>query len=460
MDNYSLDDLRGWNERIEEIARGFGLDCYEQEFEVCDYEDMLCYEAYVGMPSRYPHWSFGKSYDRLSTFYKYNLVGLPYELVINANPCLAYLMKDNTLLLQILTMAHVYGHNDFFKNNRLFAQGTRAQYTVEMFKNHADRVRGYIQDPSIGYGRVERILDSAHALRWQTERLIGRKRESRDEQKKRILARANKSGPEDSRLIPRREEPPPDLMKIPLEPDEDLLNFVLEYGRLQSWEQDLISMVIEETNYFLPQVETKIMNEGWATFWHQKILNELNLPPELHLEFLTRHNLLTRPVGGSVNPYLVGYKIFTDLAGRYPDDPKKIFEVRSLERDQSFLRRNLTAELCHELNLFEYRKKGRDYVVTEIADEEGWKKIRDALAQTVGLGGVPVIKVMSVSDKDRSINLRHEFDGRELELSYASETLKYFVNLWGAKATLHTQMGQSEKLIVCNEGMVTVGQKH
>ena len=130
---YSMKDIEEWNERIEKIAKEFGLDYYEQEFEMIGYKEMLGYEAYLGMPSRYPHWSFGKAYEKNSTIYKYNLSGLPYEMVINSDPCIAYLMKENTLLLQILTIAHVYGHNDFFKNNRLFSEGTRASYTVEMF---------------------------------------------------------------------------------------------------------------------------------------------------------------------------------------------------------------------------------------------------------------------------------------------------------------------------------------
>ena len=140
---YSLSELMQWNEKIEAIAKGIGLQCYEQEFEICDFEDMIGYEAYVGMPSHYPHWSFGKSYERIKTLHKYDMVGLPYEMVINSNPCIAYLMKNNSLLLQILTMAHVYGHNDFFSNNRLFKLGTRAEYAVEMFKNNAKRIRSY-----------------------------------------------------------------------------------------------------------------------------------------------------------------------------------------------------------------------------------------------------------------------------------------------------------------------------
>ena len=127
---YSIRDLEEWNEKIEAKVQEYGLDFYPQEFELIGFNEMIGYEAYVGMPSRYPHWSFGKAYEKNKTLYSLNLTGLPYEMVINSDPCLAYLMKDNTLLLQILTMAHVYGHNDFFKNNRLFKQATNAKYTL------------------------------------------------------------------------------------------------------------------------------------------------------------------------------------------------------------------------------------------------------------------------------------------------------------------------------------------
>ena len=172
MADFSLKELEYWNERIEKIAVDSGLNFYNQEFEIINYEDMIGYESYVGMPSHYPHWSYGKSFERIKTLHKYNLTGLPYEMVINSNPCIAYLMKDNSLLVQILTIAHVYAHNDFFKNNRLFNKGTKAEYAVETFKNHANRIRDYISDPSIGYAKVEKILNAAHAVKLQTERII------------------------------------------------------------------------------------------------------------------------------------------------------------------------------------------------------------------------------------------------------------------------------------------------
>ena len=150
---------------------------------------MLGYQAYSGMPSHYPHWSYGKSYEKLKTLYDYGVQGLPYEMVINSSPALAYLMRDNSLCLQILTIAHVYGHNDFFKNNFTF-KSTRAEFTISTFKAHADRVRRYVDSPSIGLERVETLLDAAHALSLQCRRNLAVKKLSEDEERQRLLALA------------------------------------------------------------------------------------------------------------------------------------------------------------------------------------------------------------------------------------------------------------------------------
>src|SRR5207344_3667532 len=155
---YTIEDLQEWNYRIVDLVQQFGLDPYPQEFEICDHEQMLSYMVYSGMPSHYSHWSYGKAYEKLKTLYDYGLSGLPYEMVINSNPSIAYLMRDNSLALQVLTIAHVYGHNDFFKNNFTF-RSTRAEFTLSTFKSHAARVRSYVEDPSIGYEKVEHILD-------------------------------------------------------------------------------------------------------------------------------------------------------------------------------------------------------------------------------------------------------------------------------------------------------------
>lgn len=421
MVEYTVKELAQWNNLIEKEVAAIGLDCYEQHFEMCSAEDMLCYEAYVGMPSHYPHWSYGKAYERQKTFYQYNLIGLPYEMVINSDPCLAYLMRDNTLLLQILTMAHVYGHNDFFKNNRLFRRDTRAELTLELFKAHADRVRGYIQDPSIGPDKVERILDAAHALRFQiTRHGLGRPL-SRDELDK-----------ERNSNIPERLR-------------GDLLGFLAERGQLEDWERDIVQIVRDESLYFLPQMETKIMNEGWASYWHYHILNKLALPQALHLEFLQRHNLVIRPHSGRINPYFVGFKVFEFLYQQ--GGIGLIMSARAEERDESFLRRYLNRELCEEMHLFAYAAEDEDFVVSEVADEEGWKAVRDTLAGSVGMSSIPVINPKSIDNGTLFID--HAFDGRELDLIYARKTLQHVASLWGGEVRLSTTISGVPQDLVC-----------
>jgi stage V sporulation protein R len=430
MSAYSLSELEYWNNKIEKLVRDAGLDCYEQHFEICSYEDMLCYEAYLGIPTHYPHWSFGKAYERQKSFYKYNLVGLPYEMVINSDPCIAYLMRDNTLLIHILTMAHVYAHNDFFKNNRLFKRDTRADLEMEMFKVHANRVREYIQDPSIGPEKVERILDAAHGLKFQICRHGERKKTA------------------SKQLVEEEHECVPERLK------DDLLAFLFEKGNLVEWERDLIQIVREETMYFIPQIETKIMNEGWASYWHYQLLNQLELPQGLHLEFLQRHNLVIRPHQGQINPYFVGFKMFEYL-DQQPGGREKIMAIRSEDRDQSFIRRYLNQELCEKLHLFSYGTQGDDIVVTEVADEDGWKTVRDNFANSVGLGSIPLIQPIGVEND--TLILEHIYDQRELELNYAQETVKYIVDLWGGKVDLRTQINGDTKIISCSkEKIVTL----
>lgn len=447
---YNLRDLEVWNEKIEKVAKDFGLDYYPQEFEIISFNEMIGYEAYVGMPSKYPHWSYGKAYEKNKTLYSLNMTGLPYEMVINSNPCLAYLMNENTLLLQILTIAHVYGHNDFFKNNRLFKEGTNAERTLEMFKLDAEIIRSYINNPNIGYEKVEKILDAAHSIRYSIGRTIGVKEISDKEIRSRRIEDYKKEIENRDLLDMYEEVSVPEVDKIPLEPRDDVMGFIIEYGKLEEWEKNILRIVKRESEYFLPQIETKIINEGWACFCHYNILKRLNLDESLYLEFLKRHNDVVAPILGGMNPYYVGFKIFMDLYEKYGIE--KVFEVRKLERDSSFIRRYLTKELCEELNLFQYGKKVFDFVVQEVADEKGWKSIRDKMSEEMGIQGIPHIRVIDLNKRDYCLTLEHVFDGRELEISYAKETIKYIGRLWGYKVKLNTQNKEGEEFtITCNE---------
>jgi stage V sporulation protein R len=457
MPDYTIADLEEWDKRIQAVIAEESLNTFPQEFELCDFNEMIGYEAYAGMPSHYPHWSFGKGFERKETLYNLGIVGLPYEMVINSNPALAYLMRDNTLLLQILTMTHVYAHNDFFKNNLNFSS-TQPQYTIEKFKAHADRVRTYIEDPSIGAEKVEWILDAAHALQFQCQRAQKVKKLTIEDQKKRALERALPKEDPFHTIHKRKEYEPPDLNKLPLEPEKDVLIFIRDHNPyLEEWEKDLITIVVEEASYFLPQIETKIMNEGWASFWHYRILHKLNLDQGLHLEFLKCHNQVIRPLHGGLNPYHLGFKIFEDIYNKWETPTKeeqeeyhrpdghgkeKIFQVRESDRDVSFLRQYLTEKLMRELDLFMHTKKGKDRVIAHISSEEGWKKVKENLLKNAGIGGMPVIRIVEVkTQNNQELILRHEYDGRELDIEYSDKTLKYVHRLWGRKVMLETQVG-------------------
>jgi stage V sporulation protein R len=465
--NYELKDLVEWDVRVREKVAEFGLDCYTQEFEICDHFGMLGYMAYSGMPSHYPHWSYGKSYEKLKTLYDHGVSGLPYEMVINSDPAIAYLMRDNTLLLQILTIAHVYGHNDFFKNNFTY-RSTRAALTIELFKAHALRVRRYAEDPSIGVDQVERVLDAAHALSWQCRRNLAIRKLSRTEQVDRLVEAARPKPDPFRRIHAREEFREPDVRKVPIEPDEDILLFIRDHNVfLNEWEKDLLTIVDEEAKYFIPMAETKIMNEGWASYWHRRILESLALDQGLHLEFLVRHNQVVRPIPGQINPYHLGLKIWEDIYRRYtdptPEEIKrdgppnksgdaKLFEVRETERDSSFLRRYLTADLMREMDLFKYEARGEDLVVDKVSDDDGWQEVKDALIRNVGTGSIPVIKVEDADfGQNRTLYLKHNHDGRDLQLEYAEKTLAYLARLWGRECVLETTLQGKRSLLCYNE---------
>ncbi|WP_084264840.1 SpoVR family protein [Sneathiella glossodoripedis] len=448
--NYNLQDLEKWEERIFEKVQEFGLDCYPQEFEICDHIQMLGMMTYHGMPSHYPHWSFGKSFERTKTLYDYGVQGIPYEMVINSNPCIAGLMRDNSLCLQILTMAHVYGHNDFFKNNFTFSH-TRADRTIARFKAHADRIRSYIEDPSIGLKAVERILDAAHSLSFQCRRNQAVKARSGEQQLSRALKAAEESGNSEQEIEKISH-------KFPLEPEENILLFIRDHNaRLTEWEKDLLTIVHEEALYFQPQMETKIINEGWACYWHREIMNSLELPTDIHMEFLVRHNQVVRPIPGDINPYNIGLALWDRIEekelgkardhahDRQPANIRELmFEIREVDRDTSFIRRFMDRETMEKLDLFQAEVQQNDWIVSKTANEESWQDVKNLLINSIGLGAIPRISIVDGDcDGARTLKLVHEFDGRELEASYAEKTLEHLYTLWGRKVLLETRMKNS-----------------
>jgi stage V sporulation protein R len=430
MGEYTLPDLEAWDEKICEIARGYGLDWYPIAYETCDYREMIGHMSYHGMPSHYAHWSYGKSFERTHFMYNAGAEGLPYELIINSDPSIAYLMLENPLYLQILIMAHCVGHSDFFKNNRTF-KDTDAATAPMRFRNAAKRIKSYIEDPSIGIEAVEKILDSCHAINYQVDRR-GRTRLSEKQLRSKYIERIKSDEKGELKDF--------NIEKLPLEPEYDIMRFVMENNpKLTDWQRDVISIVHEESQYFWPQIRTKVMNEGWASFWHYKILHDLNLPDEHHLPFLKTHNAVLRPWGLKINPYHLGFEIFKDIERRF--GLEECFLARETCNDENFILQYLTEEKARELNLFTYSPKGKknpDWTIDDIADgDESWKNIRAALLEGVAGNMIPTIYVSEVK-KDNTLILEHEHDGRDLELDYADNCVRLMENLWNGKVKLFT----------------------
>jgi len=430
MSDWKIDDLRAWDDRIIELAKKYNLDWFPINYEVCDYYEMIGHMSYHGMPSHYNHWSFGKSFERTHFMYNSGAEGLPYELIINSNPSIAYLMRQNPLYLQILIMAHCVGHSDFFKNNRCF-KNTDPDHVVSRMRNAKKRIKKYCEDTNIGIEKVESFIDSLHSINFQTNRYdIPRK--SRQEIKQEEIKRYNKLKEEGIELDYKI------LDSKLLKPDYDLFSFFKEYhdGRFSDWQLDILDIVHKESKYFIPQIKTKILNEGWASFWHYKILHELNLSDEYHIPFLKMHNAVVRPHLGGLNPYHIGFYIFQKLERE--EGLEKCFEVREIHDDVSAVRLYLDEEDMRELNIFSYvRKKDGEVVISEVSDEEDWKDVRNEMIKSVGVNSIPQIYAHQI-ESDGTLILKHEYDGRDLDLSHAERVVDHIRELWKDDVRMYT----------------------
>tara|TARA_R110000751_G_scaffold217258_3_gene320290 strand:- start:871 stop:2178 length:1308 start_codon:yes stop_codon:yes gene_type:complete len=426
MSDWTEAELLHWDEKIMRVAEDLGLDWFPIDYEIIDYAEMLGAMAYTGLPTHYRHWSYGKEYERTQTLYNMGQTGLPYEMIINSNPSIAYLMRENALHIHVLTMAHCIGHSDFFKNNRMFAN-TNPENVIDSFKSAGKYVRKLIEDPSIGIDKVEAILDAAHSIKYQVPRFPGIKEKSREQ----IIQSERNKMKEDASYSP-------DLARVPLQPEYNLLKFIAENSqRLEEWERNLILIVEESSRYFIPQALTKVMNEGWACTIHYKIINELNLPDGLHLPFIKLHNQVVRPHLGQINPYHLGYKLFENIIENKGFEEAKI--VREAHNDMSFLRFYVDQPFLEDMNYFSYsfKKKQKTVTIDDISDESGWESVRNELIKNVGLSRVPIIFVDEVK-KDNSLCLVHEHDGRDLDLNYAQKVFDHISTLWRDEVKLVT----------------------
>ena len=426
MSNWTFQDLERLDSEICDVATSFGLDWYPITYEVCDYYEMIGHMSYHGMPSHYKHWSFGKSFERTHQLYNLGVEGLPYELIINSNPSIAYLMRENPLYLQTLIMSHCTGHSDFFKNNRVF-KNTRAESIVSSFKSARDRIKKYIEDPSIGIDRVEKILDSVHTIKFQTER-YGRERVSHDKIKKAYIEKINFDDKGKYDHI--------DVNRVPIVSDYDLLGFLIEHGdHFEEWERDIIDIVRNESLYFIPQIRTKVLNEGWASFWHYKIMHELDLEQRFHIPFIKSHNQVIRPHVGRINPYHLGYYIFKKVEENEGID--QCFFIRETHDDTSALRCLIDQDDCEKLNLFSYSHHKKSIIVDDVSDKIGWEAVKNDLIRNTGVSSIPHVFVDDITDSGELIII-HEHDGRDLDLAYAETVISHLRNLWPRGVKLFT----------------------
>lgn len=441
-------------ERLWELARRFRLDPFPTHFEVVPASIMYEFGAY-GIPGRFNHWTRGKAYHVMKTQYDFGLARI-YELVVNTNPTQAFLLDNNSLVTNKFVAAHVLAHSDFFKNNIHFQATSRDM--VDRAGLNADRIRRY--ELEHGSREVEAFLDACLSIEAHVEP-EGRSIEvvpARRPQKE--AAAAIEGRPfqhhgdyeelwedEGEKTEQEKKRPP-----IPAEPTRDLLQFLIqEAPYLEDWQRDILTIVREERLYFYPQAMTKIMNEGWASFWHLRMMREMELTDEEYTDFARLHASVLAPPRGSINPYHVGLKIWEDIEKRWGEEGReKIFEVRATEDDVSFLRNYLTEELVEELDLYLFELQDDQWEVTS----KDWEAVRDNLVQSRIYGGHPVILVEDGDyNRNRELYLRHSYEGRELDLKYAQRTLENVYRLWGRPVHLETVVdGEQHVLSVTSLG--------
>ncbi|MCA9090373.1 MAG: SpoVR family protein [Planctomycetaceae bacterium] len=481
-------EIRDIQARMEEIAAGYGLDFFKTYFEMLDYEELSMFAAYGGFPVRYPHWRFGAEYDELMKSYTYGLSKI-YEMVINTDPCYAYLLSANSLTDQKLVIAHVYGHCDFFKNNAWFAHTNRRM--LDQMANHAARVNRHID--RYGYEAVERCIDaclslenlidpySPHIRRTPDARRVASEdeaRKTRHEQDERGLPEPRgrfqaKEYMEDF-INPRavleqmeerarqEERERANLRSFPEEPQRDVLLFLLQHAPLQPWQHDILSIIRDEAYYFAPQGQTKIMNEGWASYWHSTIMTHHGLTDAEVIDYADHHSGTMAMSPQRINPYKIGIELFRDIEERWNKGQfgaeweecdsyetrrkwdkdlglgrEKIFEVRRIHNDVTFIDTFLTEDFCRQQKFFSfaYNDTSGNY---EIASRE-FAEIKQQFLKNLTNHGRPFIYVQDGNYANRGeLFLRHDFQGSELKRDYAQACLVNLNLLWGRPVHIET----------------------
>lgn len=471
---WSFELIEAYDKAIAELAAEFKLDTYPNQIEVISSEQMMDAYASVGMPLGYNHWSYGKQFVNVEQSYKRGQMGLAYEIVINSNPCIAYLMEENTMTMQALVIAHAcYGHNSFFKGNYLFRAWTDASSIID----YLVFAKNYIRECEEKYGveTVESIIDSCHAImnygvdRYKRPYPIStheeqERQKEREEYLQRQINDLWRTIPVDD-----TEEKGQKRRRFPEEPQENILYFIEKKAPLlEPWQREIVRIVRKIAQYFYPQRQTQVMNEGWATFWHYQLVNTLydrGLVTEgFILEFMQSHTSVIyqppydSPYYNGINPYTLGYSMFTDIK-RICENPTEEdrrwfpdiagsdwletvhFAMRNF-KDESFILQFLSPKVMRDLKLFCILDDDQNPTidVTAIHDDSGYRAVREALSAQYNLGNrEPNIQIYEVDVRgDRSLTLQHQqFNRQPLDKS-SQEVLKHIHRLWGFDIHLHS----------------------
>jgi stage V sporulation protein R len=439
-------ELEAGIEHIWDVAQSLGLKPFPTHFEIVPATVMYEIGSY-GMPGRFSHWTHGKAYQVQKMMYDYGLSKI-YELVINTNPCYAFLLETNTVLQNKLVAAHVLAHSDFFANNAYFGETSRRM--VDTVTLNADRIRKY--EFEHGTDDVEKLLDAVLSIQ---EHVDPHATPADAHADYRRPATAPERAYDDLWKLSDRgngDEPEPERVNDmhPSRPMRDLLMFIMEHSpRLSDWERDVVAIVRAEMLYFYPQMQTKIINEGWASYWHARIMRELELTQDEYVEFAQLHSSILQPSQRSLNPYHVGFRILEDIERRWNDEGKdgraKLMQVRETESDVSLIRNYLTEDLVRDMDLFLYQKVGDEVVIVD----KSWEDVRQRLVTQLASHGIPVIYAEDGDyDGNRELYLRHSWDGTPLDMNYARKTLEYINRLWGRRVWLDTRKTDDEALLM------------
>ncbi len=468
---------------IKEKAIDYGLDFYEVVFEVLDFETMNQIASYGGFPIRYPHWRWGMEFEKLSKRDAYGL-GRIYEMVINNDPCYAYLQESNSVTDQKLVMAHVYGHADFFKRNAWFSRTNRKM--MDEMANHATRIRKHIE--RVGADEVEHFLDQCLRI----EHLI--------DPHSPFVARESTNGAREATPEPMRlpaksyMDPfinPPEAIEAereelrkraasqcgvtPLSPTKDVLKFLLIHANLESWQHDIISIIRDEAYYFAPQAMTKIMNEGWASYWHSKLMTSHFLEASEIVDYAEQHSGVVHMPPGGFNPYKLGIELFKDIERRWDkgqhgaewdrlsnigeraayDDGsmqgrQKLFDIRSIYNDVNFIDEFLTPEFIEKHQLYHYKRDPHSGELRIVSRDP--QVIKQALLYRISNMGQPHMYVVDANYLNRGeLFLAHQWNGLDVEISSAVEVLRALRRIWGRPVRLHARIDQEQWLFTCED---------